>query len=208
MDAQGLVGGSPRRVVAAILAGGDGKRLGGATKALIEVGGRRIVDRQLAVLSGVFVRVMVVAADRQAFADLEVEVVADRVPRGAGPLAGLDAALAGLAPDEDAVFCVAADMPFLQTPLLAFMRDHRPDVDALAVRTAAGAEPLFARYRRGVGSVVERRLREGRLKMADLLDVLGAAYLDEPELRRFDPDLLSLRNVNTPDDLRFAEGLA
>ncbi|HVV48507.1 MAG TPA: NTP transferase domain-containing protein, partial [Polyangia bacterium] len=78
---------------AAIIAGGPARRLGGAVKPLLEVGGRAVADRQLAVLRPLDARVFAVANDPAPWRARGVEVVADRVA-GAGPLAGLGAALA------------------------------------------------------------------------------------------------------------------
>jgi CTP:molybdopterin cytidylyltransferase MocA len=48
---------------AAILAGGHGRRLGTTDKAVLRVGGQRIVDRQVAVLQAIADHVVIVAAD-------------------------------------------------------------------------------------------------------------------------------------------------
>src|SRR5207244_8057003 len=99
---------------AAIIAGGRGTRMreagtgadgggrpdAGVTKALLVVDGRRIIDRQLEVLRRCFDDIVLVANDPALASSLgseaNVRVVADRVPGGLGPLAGLDAALDAL----------------------------------------------------------------------------------------------------------------
>jgi molybdopterin-guanine dinucleotide biosynthesis protein A len=185
---------------AAIIAGGRAQRLGGQPKGLLVVQGRRIVDRQLEVLRAVFDRVFLVANDPAPWADLGLAIVPDRVA-GAGPLAGLDAALTALAPEDDFVVCVAGDMPFLDGRALTLVRDHAPAAEAVAPRLAGHADPLFARYARRSAGAVARALAEGRFKAADLLASLDVTYLDEAILRAVDPSLRFLTNVNTPDDL-------
>jgi molybdopterin-guanine dinucleotide biosynthesis protein A len=186
--------------VAAIVAGGQATRLGGQPKGLLVIEGRRIVDRQLEVLRAVFDRVFLVANDPAPWADLGLTIVADRGP-GAGPLAGLDAALAALAADEPAVVCVAGDMPFLDVRALALLRDHAPAAEAVAPLVAGRADPLFARYARSCAAPIARALAEGRFKAVDLLASLDTTYLDESTLRAVDASLRFLTNVNTPDDL-------
>jgi molybdopterin-guanine dinucleotide biosynthesis protein A len=186
-------------MTAAIIAGGKAERLGGQPKGLLSVRGRRIIDRQLEALHAVFGRVFLVANDPTPWADLGLTIVADRVP-GAGPLAGLDAALGALSPLEPVVVCVAGDMPFLTPQALILLRDH-PPAQAVVPRVAGRPDPLFARYARNCRPVVERALTEGRLKAAALLDQLTVSYLEEPTLRAIDPALTYLTNVNTPDDL-------
>ena len=81
---------------AAIIAGGGAQRLGGATKGLLTIDGRRIIDRQLEALRPTFDHLFLVTNDPSVWVDLgaAVQMVPDRVPAGAGPLAGIDAALA------------------------------------------------------------------------------------------------------------------
>ena len=120
-----------------------------------------------------------------------------------GPLAGLDAILAALPPTVDAVVCVAGDMPFLAAPLLEHLRDATPTAAALVPRVAGRAEPLLARYARGVAPVVLDQIANRRYAMVDLLARLGAGvgWIDEPALRALDPDLRSIANINTPAEL-------
>jgi molybdopterin-guanine dinucleotide biosynthesis protein A len=195
-----------RRVAAAIIAGGPARRLGGATKPLLEIAGRAVADRQLAVLRPIFPRLLVVANDPAPWRARGVEVVPDRVA-GAGPLAGISAALAA-ASDQEAVVCLAGDLPFLSPALLTALRDCAPEAEALAPRPAGRAEPLCARYAVRARAAVDARLDGGRLALHELLAELATVWLDDQTLVALDPDGLSFVNLNTPDDLRRAEELA
>jgi molybdopterin-guanine dinucleotide biosynthesis protein A len=194
-------------VAAAIIAGGRARRLGGQPKGLLLVGGRRIIDRQLEALRAVFSRVLLVTNDAALWDSLDLVVLTDRVP-GSGPLAGIDAALAALAPGENAVVCVAGDMPLLTPASLALVRDAAPDAPAVAARVAGRPEPLFARYSRACAPALAAALAARRLTAAAFLAEVGASYLEEPTLRALDPALTFLHNINTPDDLAHAEALA
>jgi molybdenum cofactor guanylyltransferase len=195
-----------RSVAAAIIAGGAARRLGGATKPLLEVGGRAVADRQLALLRPIFPRLLVVANDPAPWRARGVEVVPDRVA-GAGPLAGLSAALEA-AGDVEAVVCLAGDLPFLSPALLTALRDGAPEADALAPRPAGRAEPLCARYAVRVRAAVDARLAGGQLALHELLEALATVWLDDAALAALDPAGLSFVNLNTPDDLRRAEEIA
>ena len=218
------------RVAAAILAGGRATRMSvgdggvdagggdpgaGVTKGLLVVDGRRIIDRQLAVLRPLFAEVLISANDPDPWADLGLRVIPDRTPpipspvraggsgrgSGLGPLAGLDAVLAALPPSLDAVVCVAGDMPFLSAALLERLRDGAPGATALVPRVGGRAEPLLARYGREVAPIVREQLARGAYAMIDLLARLSVTWIDEDELRALDPELRSIVNVNTLDDL-------
>jgi molybdopterin-guanine dinucleotide biosynthesis protein A len=203
VDAQGSI-----KTVAAIIAGGAGTRLGGVDKPFLEIGGRTIAERQLQVLRSVFARVFVVSNRPELFAALGVDVVCDRMQPGSGPLAGIDAALAGLLPDEDAVVCVGGDMPFLAAPLLLLLRDRDMRDHAVVPRVGGHPEPLLARYARICAPEIATRLQHGHLKTMDLFQALTLDWIDEAALRACDPDLASFINVNTPQDLQHARDRA
>jgi molybdopterin-guanine dinucleotide biosynthesis protein A len=187
-------------IAAAIVAGGAATRLGGRSKPALVVGGRSIAERLLEALRATFARVLVVANEPSPWQELGVEVTPD-VHRGMGPLAGVHAALVATAA-HPGVVCVAGDMPFVEPALLALLRDHAPEADAVVPRVAGRAEPLLARWGRACLPVVEARLAAGERAVHAIFDVVRTAWLDEPALRAVDPALRSLANVNTPEDLR------
>jgi molybdenum cofactor guanylyltransferase len=128
---------------AAILAGGQGRRLGGLDKSALAVGDRSILDRQLAVLGSLTKNLLIVANDEHRYRETGVRVVPDRIP-GAGSLGGVYTALVE-APTEQ-VLVIACDMPYLTRPFLARLIVHVADADALApgdcasARSAAGPD--------------------------------------------------------------------
>jgi molybdenum cofactor guanylyltransferase len=108
------------RLSAVVLAGGRARRLGGADKPLIEIGGRTLARAVIsaAVAAGAE-RVVLVGPARPGLTDeLARAGLADRValtceqPAGGGPVPGLRAGLELLA-DADLVLLLAADLPFL-----------------------------------------------------------------------------------------------
>jgi molybdopterin-guanine dinucleotide biosynthesis protein A len=191
-------------VAAAIIAGGAATRLGGVPKSTLVVEGRSIAERLLETLRACFPRVLVVANDPSPWQALGVETVPD-VHRGAGPLAGVHAALAATSAHAGVV-CVAGDMPFVAPALLAVLRDHAPEAAALVPRVGGRPEPLLARWGHACLPIVDARLAAGQRAVHAAFDAIATTWLDEPALRAVDPDLRSFTNVNTPDDLRRARG--
>lgn len=179
-------------IVAAILAGGRARRMGGAPKALLEVGGRRIVDRQVAVLGPLVDEVLLVVGDAAPYGDVRgVRLVVDRVP-GQGPLGGMQAAFGATAAAQ--LLLVGCDLPFLDAALCTALRDARPDAEAVVPRAGGRPQPLCARYARRVQPLVEARLAAGHRRLLDLVAALDVAWLDLPPGG-------ALTNVNTPEDL-------
>jgi molybdopterin-guanine dinucleotide biosynthesis protein A len=137
-----------------------------------------------------------------------VVVLSDRPPPGRGPLAGLEVALEALAPDESALVCVGGDMPLLQPAALALLRDHAPQAPAVVPRVNGLPEPLFARYGRQCLPAVTAALQASRLQTSVFAGAIpGVVWLEAATLREVDPQLSSLENVNTPDDLERVQRL-
>lgn len=193
-------------VAAAIIAGGAASRVGGLAKPFLEVGGRTIAQRQLAVLRPLFPRTVVVANEPDRWRELGVDqIVPDRV-RGAGPLAAIEVALACASGGD--VVCVAGDLPFLSPALLLALRDRPSDAPALVPRPSGRAEPLCARYGASMMPLVSARLAERRLALHAVLKEVDVAWLDDSELAGLDPDGATFFNVNTLEDLARAEVMA
>ena len=108
---------------AVILAGGAARRLGGAAKPLLPVGGRPMLDRVLAAVADAAVTVVVGPAG------LAVPPGVLRVseePPGGGPVAALAAGISAIDRETgratEATALLAADLPFLTPEAIADLR--------------------------------------------------------------------------------------
>lgn len=192
-------------LTAAILAGGQARRLGGREKSTLAVGGTRIIDRQVAVLREVVDHLLIVASKPARYQALELPVVTDLLS-GAGALGGIYTAL--MATPTPQMLIVACDMPFLRAPFLHQLAALGRDMDIAIPRTADGYQPLCASYSRSVADLIRRRIDAGTLKIQDLLAEVRAREIGPEELARFDPDGTLFFNVNTPEDFARAQELA
>jgi molybdenum cofactor guanylyltransferase len=191
--------GSP--CTAAILAGGHGRRLGGADKGALLVGGRTIVDRQIALLRQVASRIAIVTSDPARYPDAGVPVLVDEVA-DVGPLGGLATALAWS--DQPYCLIVACDMPFLSAAFLQHLVTRAQGAEAALPRTERGCHPLCAAYARTLLPRVRARIAEGRLDVTGLVRDVRAVEIGPGELAAFDPEHVMLSNVNTRQDLEEA----
>jgi molybdopterin-guanine dinucleotide biosynthesis protein A len=185
---------------AAILAGGEGRRLGGQVKPLLDVGGRTILERQRAVLAQFAVTPRLIARDPAPYAGLGLEVVPDLVDGGA--LGGLCTALE-TAPTRT-VLVLAGDLPFVSVEFVQALLDALGSHAAAIPRTAAGWHPLAALYDRAVGRAARTALDRGRRRVIDVATALDVAVLDAEAMAPLDPDGALLWNVNTPADYAWA----
>jgi molybdenum cofactor guanylyltransferase len=182
---------------AAIIAGGQAKRLSGQDKSRLVVGGRPIIVRQMEVLQSIASPVFVVGGPPDRYADLGLPVYPDVIP-GAGALGGIYTAVA-TAPGPS-VIVVACDLPFLDARLLERLADLSDAHDAAWVETTRGAEPLVACYRTTVAPVLRERIEAGQLRAHELSRVLDIAAVGPEELASFGPVDRLLANINTPAD--------
>ena len=180
----------------AILAGGDSRRMG-TDKALLEFEGVLLWQRQRQVLHDSGINdVIVVRRPEQPALDSEIPHVRDQMP-GAGPLAGLHAALTAGPVSWLAV--LAVDMPAIDPGWFEWLRQAcQPGIGAVA-RHAKGFEPLAAIYPGSALATVEERLRKREFPLQELVSALvesgqlTALTLPETERQR-------VANWNSPAD--------
>ena len=198
--------GSP--VTGIILAGGRSRRLG-RDKAVEPFGGQPLIRRVIERVAPLADEIVVVVADTargQALPlDVEHRVAVDIYPDG-GSLGGIFSGLSTANTDWGLV--VACDMPFLNVPLLEYMLGQRNGCDAVVPQPGAFPEPTHALYSRACLPHIEARLRANDLKISGFFEEVRVRYVDEEEIRQFDPELLSFFNVNSPEDLARAHALA
>ncbi|MSO90658.1 MAG: molybdenum cofactor guanylyltransferase [Acetobacteraceae bacterium] len=108
-------------VVAIVLAGGEGRRLGGADKALLDLGRRTVLAHLLARLTPQVSCVAISAnGDLARFTPYGLPVLPDGDFMGQGPLAGLLAGLDWAAGQgADVLLSVPCDTPFIPSNLVA-----------------------------------------------------------------------------------------
>jgi molybdopterin-guanine dinucleotide biosynthesis protein A len=189
---------------AAILAGGQARRLGGIDKGALPIGSASILERQLALVRGLTPHVLVVAGTRSPLGADAARVVPDRI-RGAGALGGIYTALVE-APTEQ-VLVIACDMPFLTAPFLARLADAGRTSEVAVPRDNRGRHPLCASYHRRIAEQLKSRIDRGELRVGDALEGLTVREIGPDELSAFDVDGRLLLNVNTPADYEQARTL-
>lgn len=188
-------------ITAAVLAGGRSMRMG-VDKTLLPVDGESLLVRVVEAVGSVCAHTVVVTNRPAQAADAgvagNVPVLVDEVPYQ-GPLGGLVTALKD-APD-DWVLAVAADMPWLEPGIIRALWEARDGAQVVVPLTAKGPEPLLALYHRDCLPVARRVLASGRRRLVAMFPELLVVTVPVDDLRSADPDLRSLVNVNTPDDL-------
>jgi len=188
-----------------IQAGGGSTRMGGQPKALMELGGRRIIERVLAALRPVVDEVLIVTNTPELYAFLELPMVADVYPNH-GSLGGIYSGLK--AAGGHAAFTVACDMPFLRPEIVELVVSRSGEGDVVIPRVGDQLETMHAAYGKACLPHIEERLISGRLKITGFFQSVRVVEIAEEEIARLCDPRLVFMNVNTPDELRRARELA
>src|SRR6266849_3571681 len=192
------------RVTGVIQAGGKSTRMGGAPKALLELGGRRIIERVVTVVRAVVDDVLLVTNTPELYAFLDLPMVPDVFPDH-GSLGGIYSGLQ--AASGDAAFTVACDMPFLMPEVARLVTARAGEADVVVPRVGEQWETLHACYAKACLAPIETRLRAGRLKIIGFYDEVRVLSISASEVARYrSPDVVFM-NVNTPEELEAARVL-
>ncbi len=186
-------------ISAAILCGGEGRRMGGADKGQLLLSGKPFIERQLDVLRPLTPHLMLIDRDAGHVTLPGVRVVPD-VVAGAGALGGIYTALEATVTDR--VIVLACDMPFVTTPFLTHLIECPDDADVVIPRDEKGRHPLCGVFHRRIAPAIRKRIDAQTLRVEDALVTFDVREIGTSEVARFDRDGRLLFNVNTPEDYR------
>lgn len=185
-------------ITGVILAGGEGRRMGGADKGLQILNGQPLVQWVLERLRPQ-VDAVLISANRnlERYAGFGCAVVQDALPGFAGPLAGLQAAM--VQADTPLLLCAPCDSPRLPTDLALRLRAALIGAGAgagLAVPRASGrVHRAFCLVRRDLLPQLDAFLATGERRLARWHESLGAVEVD------FDDEAAAFENLNSLADL-------
>ncbi|MER5929814.1 NTP transferase domain-containing protein [Streptomyces sp. NPDC002054] len=181
---------------AIVLAGGSARRLGGADKPGLSVGGRALLDRVLD--SCADAGTTVVVGGRRATA--RPVTWAREEPAGAGPLAALDAGLRRTT--AELVLVLSADLPFLGPDTVRALLAAPAGREGALLRDPAGRDqPLVAAYR---AEPLRRELALLAAEHGNLTGLPVRALTAELDLTRVEAEPSASFDCDTWDDLAAA----
>jgi molybdopterin-guanine dinucleotide biosynthesis protein A len=186
-----------------VLCGGKSTRMG-ASKALLPFGPETMLQRVVRILNDIVTPIVVVAAVGQELPELPGNVIVTRDEHeGRGPLEGLRAGLKALPADIDTAYVTSCDVPLLVPGFVNQMLDLSSGYDIAVMEIDGFTHPLSAIYRRSTLARVEDLLAKDRLRPVFLFDAVKTRRV-RPEEMTADPDLRTLRNLNTHQDYEHA----
>jgi molybdenum cofactor guanylyltransferase len=183
-----------------VLCGGKSTRMG-TPKATLPFGPETMLQRVIRLLGSVVAPIVAVAAREQELPELPGDVIVTRDEREArGPLEGLRAGLRALPPSVELAYVTSCDVPLLEPGFVTRMIELLGDHDIAVMEVDGFPHPLSAVYRRDTLPYVESLLAEDRLRPAFLFDAVRTRRVQPAEMAPVDPELRTLRNLNTRED--------
>ena len=181
----------------------------GTSKALLPFGDETMLQRVVRLLSTVVYPIVVVAAGEQSLPELPADVIVTRdEQQGRGPLEGLRAGLKALPGAIESAYVTSCDVPLLVPEFVRRMIDLLTDHDVAVMEIDGFSHPLSAVYRPSTLPHVEALLVQNRLRPAFLFDIVRTRRVQPAEMIVADPELLTLRNLNTREDYLKALSIA
>jgi molybdopterin-guanine dinucleotide biosynthesis protein A len=187
-----------------VLCGGRSTRMG-VPKATLPFGPETMLQRVVRLLGSVVSPIVAVAAREQVLPELPTDVIVTRDEREQrGPLEGLRSGLRALPDTVDIAYVTSCDVPLLVPAFVSRMIELLGDRDIAVMEIDGFAHPLSAVYRRNTLPHVESLLAQDKLRPVFLFDAVRTRRVRTEEMLSVDPQLYTLRNLNTPEDYRAA----
>ena len=194
-----------------IVAGGASRRMRlpeGASKAMVMLGGRPLVEHVCRAVRPEVGRLVVVAGlDQPVPPCPEIDaVIRDSQPH-AGPLAGIADALRAAGPATDVAFVASCDVPLLRREVVRLVIGHVAREAAVWAVPIVDTHPqvLVSAMRLAILPEIEAWLARGRRDLRGLFTHVAhagrVATITAPEINAVDPESVSFADAYTPEDL-------
>ncbi len=175
----------------------------GQSKASLVFDGEPMLARVVRVVGEVVSPVVVAHHAGQVLPPLPADIhFASDPVSGVGPLAGLLGGLTALADSCDAAFVCACDQPLLRAAFVTRMIERLADHQAVMVNHGDHLHVLTAVYRLDVVALLQRQMDAGDYRVRTFAKLCAPVVLTAEAFGDVDPALESLRNINTPQDVR------
>ncbi len=181
-----------------IIAGGKSKRFG-EDKSLFQFKGKPLIEYVINTLKDVFEDTGIIADEGDKFSYLKLPTYPDIIP-GLGPIGGLLTALKHS--QNERVFVVACDMPYLNADLIRYMTSLPPDYDVIVPFINNFYEALHAIYSINCIDVIERTISSGRRQIISFFGDLNLRRVTEEEISYYTDVEMTFENINYKRDVQ------
>jgi molybdopterin-guanine dinucleotide biosynthesis protein A len=193
-------------ITAFILSGGKSSRMG-TNKALLNIGGRSLIQRIVEILESIFSTVVISSNEPQLYKSLEKKIIKDIYP-GRGPLSGIHSTLTYSNTEKNLI--ISCDIPFINKELINYLCNYNSEKVIILPKAEERTQPLCGIYSKKILPEVELLLKESVQKgstlkgsIYELVNRVETEIIDVTEMEFYHPDLFF--NINTPEDYNYAK---
>ncbi len=187
-----------QKITAAILAGGDSRRIG-IPKAFLEMAGKPLVEYIIDGIADLFAEIIIITNDPDAYDFLPYRKAPDVITGDVkSSLRGLHGALR--AASHRHCLVIPCDMPFINRGLIKKMASYIGDYQVVAPFTGGHYQPLHAFYQQSCLPLIENQLMAGNHKITTLFDQLAVKCINEEEIKEYGTPAHIFFNINNPAD--------
>jgi molybdopterin-guanine dinucleotide biosynthesis protein A len=193
-------------ITAFILAGGLSSRMG-TNKALLQIGGKSLVQIFIDLLDSLFIEVVISSNEPQLFQFTNKKIIKDIFP-GRGPLGGIHSTLKST--DNEKIFLISCDMPFINKELINYLCNYESQTDIILPKVDGRIQPLCGIYSKKILPEVELLLKKSAQRgstlkgsIYELMNRVETEIVDVVTTSFYHPDLFF--NINTPADYLHAK---
>jgi molybdopterin-guanine dinucleotide biosynthesis protein A len=191
------------KIIGAIIAGGQSRRMGGREKAFLELDSKPVILHVIEQFEPQVDQLVINAnGDATRFSELGLEVVPDVLTYLTTPLAGLHAALRFTkSVDADVLMTVPSDTPFLPFDLAAKLLENAMTSGAAIAASGDQEHYIIGAWKTELLDDLEQAIAKDSLFRVKDWARRAAAQTVEWPVEPYDPFF----NVNTPEDLLQAQ---
>ena len=182
-------------VTAVILAGGQGRRMGGQDKGLLDFGGRLMIEIIIEALENQRIDIVINANRNQSiYQSYGYPVISDDLKDYQGPLAGFASAMAAV--KTKFILTLPCDSPMLADNFVErFIESHnREQAPVCVAHDGERLQPVYALIDTGLLDDLKRFLQSGERKIDRWYAQYSYANVD------FSSATTMFENINTPED--------
>lgn len=203
----------PFQIAAIVLCGGQSSRMG-FDKFRLPLGGRTFLECVVEKLATVVDGPVIAAASERTFAEVtkikdsldeeRFQVVVDQ-RNDSGPMEGIRVGLEAAGQVAKWAFVTSCDVPLICPEVLGVLQSSLNEINSPDLEAAMPTSPkrifgMTAIYRCSVVSKVAEMVERRQLRVSDLATELNTKRISVEEIRKADPELDSMKNLNSPND--------
>lgn len=186
--------------MAVVLAGGRSSRMP-FDKQTIRLDGKLIPVSIADRIAPLFERVVIVSNRPELYRNCPYEVIPDQV-ESHGPISGFYTGMLAARKDEDDyVYFVACDMPFIRLDYISYMRTFfKEDKDVIAVINRGHIETFNAFYHKRMTGFIKDLLTRRQYSLLRIYDCRDILFVEEQAMRQYDKEGNMFVNINNIED--------